>query len=152
MILLRQRFYSDNNSEDNKKSNKAAKEAGMIAGSLGVGALGGVGIHQLAKHSDERREKAVERINKRLGKRYDKYFKKWNEAEGDTMKKLNAKMEKIQNRKDKVSKLSGKLEKVTKPVSEFAKTKGGKWALIGVPTAALGTGAYLEAKKRDKRK
>ena len=30
------------------------------------------------------------------------------------------------------------------------KTKGGKWALIGVPAAALSTGAYLEAKKKDK--
>lgn len=150
MILLRQRFYSDNNSDDNKKSNKAAKEAGMIAGSLGVGALGGVGVHQLAKRSDTMREKTTGRINKRLGKRYDKYFKKWNEAEGETMKKLNSKMEKVQLRKDKVNKLSGRLEKVTKPVSEFAKTKGGKWALIGVPAAALSTGAYLEAKKKDK--
>jgi hypothetical protein len=41
---------------------------------------------------------------------------------------------------------------VTDKIAKFAKTKSGKWAIIGGTTAALGGAAYLEAKKKDKKK
>lgn len=148
MIILRQNNFSEEGSE----KNRAAKEVGMATGALGVGALGGLGVHRLAKNSDKHRERLVERIGKGLEGQRSKYFKRWKEAEGEEAKKLGAKVDKAMRRKDSLKNLSSKLEKVTKPVSEFAKTKGGKWALIGGTTAALGGAAYLEAKKRDKEK
>ena len=61
------------------------------------------------------------------------------------MKFLDKKQDKLQN-------LSTKLQKVTEPVSKFAQTKKGKLAIIGGTTAAIGTAAYLSAKKKDKKK
>lgn len=157
MILLRQRFYSDNNSDDNKKSNKAAKEAGMIAGSLGVGALGGVSIHKLAKDLDPG---LVGRQDRMIKKNWDKYYKavdkqnrkmkKSPEKATELRQKLDKELAKTAEKNSKINSRFGKLRKVSEPISKFAKTKGGKWTLIGVPAAALSTGAYLEAKKKDK--
>jgi hypothetical protein len=147
MIILRQSNFSE---EKNEKAAKAGKETGMATGALGVGVLGGLGVHKLAKNSDKYREKLAERIEKGLEGQRSKYFKKWKEAEGKEAQKFGAKVDRAMNRKDSLKNLSSKIEKVTKPVAEFAKTKGGKWAIIGGTTAALGGAAYLGAKKKDK--
>ena len=144
MILLRQKYYSEEPSEN---KNKAAKEAGMIAGSLGVGALGGVGIHKLAKNSGNLVKKSHNylstSIRSRAIKAADKTGKLGKEWFGEYKKISSPKLEKLRG-------ITGKVKPVADKVSKFAGTRGGKLAIIGGTTAALGGAAYLSAKKKDK--
>lgn len=145
MIILRQNNFSEEGSE----KNRAAKEVGMATGALGVGALGGLGVHSLAKNSSNLVNKAhrslTTRVRERAGNIADKTGKVGLEWAAEYKKHANPKIEKLRN-------IRGKIRPVTDKVAKFANTRGGKWALIGGTTAALGGAAYLGAKKRDKEK
>ena len=137
---LNQKTYS----EENSGNNNAAKKAGMIGASLGVGLVGGYGAHKLAKDSseivDKSRRYISTSISNRAHKIADKSGKTGAERKAIVNNYRNPKLAKLRNASDKV-------KSVTDKVSKFAKTKGGKWAIIGGTTAALGGAAYLEAKK-----
>ena len=132
MILLRQNNFSEE-SNKNDKAAKVGKEIGMAGGALGVGALGGLGLHGLAKRS----RKLINRVNGKI------FFKP-----------ADTKGARVARWKDgtKAMKIEEALKKGGEKITEFARTKGGKRAIIGGTTAALGGAAYLEAKKKDKKK
>lgn len=148
MIILLQNNFSEE-SNKNEKAAKVGKEIGMAGGALGVGALGGLGVHKLAKDSseivDKSRRYISTSISNRAHKIADKSGKTGAERKAIVNNYRNPKLAKLRNASDKV-------KSVTDKVSKFAKTKGGKWAIIGGTTAALGGAAYLEAKKKDKKK
>ena len=126
------RAFEKKFSEEKKdKAAKVGKEIGMAGGALGVGALGGLGLHGLAKRS----RKLINRVN-------GKIFFKPAEAGGARIARWGTKAMKIEEA----------IKKGGEKITEFAKTKGGKWAIIGGTTAALGGAAYLGAKKEDKKK
>ena len=149
MIILLQNNFSEESSNKNEKAAKVGKEIGMAGGALGVGALGGLGVHKLAKDSseivDKSRRYISTSISNRAHKIADKSGKTGAERKAIVNSYRNPKLAKLRNASDKV-------KSVTDKVSKFAKTKGGKWAIIGGTTAALGGAAYLEAKKKDKKK
>jgi hypothetical protein len=148
MILLRQNNFSEE-SNKNEKAAKVGKEIGMAGGALGVGALGGLGVHKLAKDSskivDKSRRYISTSISNRAHKIADKSGKTGAERKAIVNNYRDPKLAKLRNASDKV-------KSVTDKVSKFAKTKTGKLAIIGGTTAALGSAAYIEAKKKDKRK
>lgn len=118
--------FSDN-------SDSVRREAAMAGTAAGVGLAGGLSAHHLAKKSS----KLVDKANSKI-------FFKPTETKGI----------RIARWKDgsKAMKVEEALQKGAGKVSKFAKSKGGKWAIIGGGSAALAGGAYLEAKKKDKKK
>lgn len=148
MIILRQNNFSEE-SNKNEKAAKVGKEIGMAGGALGVGALGGIGIHRLAKDSSKVVDKSRRYLSTSITNRAMNVADKSGKTGSEWMKEVrnyrDPKIAKLRNASDKV-------KSVTDKVSKFAKTKGGKWAIIGGTTAALGGAAYLEAKKKDKEK
>lgn len=137
MILLRQRSFS----EKSEKSKKATKEAAIAGGSLGVGLVGGLGAYHLAKNVS-----GPSKLN--IGSKFDKYLK--NQVKKGKLSE-EAAIEKAEKFAKLRAKVSPSLKQRTK-ISKFAKSKGGKLAIIGGTAAALGGATYLTAKKKDKKK
>ena len=142
MIILRydkESLFSD--------SNSAAQEAGMIAGSLGLGAgVGALANWRLRKMDPRKLDRLIYKSKKvpkeelvEVGKKVGRELK--NKGETLILEERNPKLTKI------ISKIQDKMKKTNK----FAKTKGGKWAIIGGTTAALGGATYLGAKKEKKK-
>ena len=146
---LSRAFEKKFSEEKNDKAAKVGKEIGMAGGALGVGALGGIGVHKLAKNSGNLVKKSHSylstSIRNRAIKIADKTGKQGAEWFDEYRKIASPKLEKLRG-------ITGKVKPIADKVSKFAKTKGGKWAIIGGTTAALGGTAYLGAKKKDKKK
>lgn len=134
------------------KDKPAAREAGLIGGSALIGLGAGLGVHGAANKLNSGRKKAIKFIEKKINEDAEKRIK--NIVPDDPITAATAKSS-IEGEKlaklEKTRAISTKLKKVTKPVSKFAKTKGGKAALIGVPTAIVGGVVYKAAKKKDKK-
>lgn len=122
----KRKSFSDN-------SDSVRREAAIAGTAAGVGLAGGLSAHHLAKKSS----KLVDKANNKI------FFKP-----------TGTKGVRIARWKDgsKAMKLEEALKKGGEKVSKFAKSKGGKWAIIGGGSAALAGGAYLEAKKKNKEK
>ena len=160
MKLKRKNFGKT--AEKMTENKPVAKEAGLVAGS----ALVGLGAGLSALSTAERLDKAAEikgqtkkswakwEHERRIetAKKYiDKHVpaEKKEEVLEETMKKLK----KIEKKElENIEKSTKKFRKITKPVSKFAKTKGGKAALIGIPTAVIGGVVYKSAKKKSDKK
>ena len=140
------------------KDHPGAREAGMIGGSALVGGAVGLSTLGAAENADKGRKKVIKLLEKNEGRKLKKAIEKIDNiaATGklgeDTVKtsKELAKSLTEDNIKD-IHQLSKKLKRITKPVSKFARTKGGKAVLIGAPTAIIGGVTYASAKKKDKK-
>ena len=118
MMVLKQKQFSK----------EKAKEAGLIAGSAGIGVGSGLLVRKLAEDTPRILDNiAVKAVKDKNGKFTGKYVSK-----------------------EPGYKIATKLGPGARKLSKFAKTKSGKVVLIGVPTAAIGGVTYLEAKKKDK--
>lgn len=128
--IIEKKMYEDKSYDSEKDFSDSAEEigAGLAAGGLGAG-VGYLG-YRGAKNSDKWLENIADKIrNKKSGKTSDP---------GITT---------IESRGEKYA---DKVEKAGKKISDFAKTKGGKAALIATPAVIAGGTTYLS--KRRKRK
>ena len=132
------------------KDNPAAREAGLIGGSALIGLGAGLGVHGAANKLNSGRKKAIKFVEKKINEDAEKKLKNVVSDSADNVSKSLIEGEKLA-KLEKTRAISTKLKKVTKPVSKFAKTKGGKATLIGVPTAIVGGIVYKAAKKKDKK-
>ena len=143
------------------KDKPVAREAGTIAGSALIGLGAGLTVKEAAERLDKLAE--IEGQNKKswaeweharrreaVKKRIDKHVAadKKEKVLEETLDHLN-KVEKKEL--EAIEKSTKRLRRITKPVSKFAKTKGGKAALIGIPTAIVGGTLYKSIKKKDKK-
>ena len=123
MIILRKQF----------SENSSAEEIGAGLAATGLGAGVGYLGYRGAKNSKETGENLADKIrNKKSGKTSDP---------GITT---------IESRGEKYQKVADKVEKAGKKIEKFAKTKGGKAALIATPAVIAGGTTYVS--KRRKRK
>ena len=113
-----------------------AREAGLIGGSALIGLGGGIGIKGLADKAPEIADKARETVVFKPAKKGEARIARWK----DGSKQL-----------EKVEKIHKAARKKAEGVQKFAKTKGGKAALIGIPTAIVGGVVYKSAKKKQKK-
>ena len=141
------------------KDKPVAREAGRIAGSALIGGAAGLGVKGIAENLDKGRKRTIKFLEKKKKKDLEKAIKKIDDiatigkVKDSTVKSSKELAKSLTEDKIKdVRKLSKKLKKVTKPVSKFAQTKGGKAALIGIPTAVVGGVVYKSSKKKDKKK
>lgn len=145
------------------KDKPKAREAGRVAGSALIGLGAGLGVKGIADNSTKlvesgqrtARRAARTIFNKQFDIAENKFRKKLGEGFADNPE-YNKVADKIADKWVKtnlaINRVAKKIKKVTRPVSKFAKTKGGKAALIGVPTALVGTGIYVASKRKDKKK
>lgn len=113
-----------------------AREAGLIGGSALIGLGGGIGVKGLADKAPEIADKARETVVFKPAKKGEARIARWK----DGSKQL-----------EKVEKIHKAARKKAEGVQKFAKTKGGKAALIGIPTAIVGGVVYKSAKKKQKK-
>lgn len=131
--IIEKKMYENKSYDSEKDFSDSAEEigAGVAAGGLGAG-IGYLG-YRGAKNSKETGENLADKIrNKKSGKTSDP---------GITT---------IKPRGEKYQKVADKVEKAGKKITEFAKTKGGKAALIATPAVIAGGTTYVS--KRRKRK
>lgn len=113
-----------------------AREAGLIGGSALIGLGAGLGVKGLADNAN----KVLDRVTYRP-------IKKTVEENGKKIKKVVELKERAG-----VAKVTRKLRPGAEKLQKFAQTKGGKAALIGIPTAVIGGVVYKSAKKKNKKK
>lgn len=118
------------------KDKPVAREIGTIAGSAGLGLASGLAIHGLTKDGTIILDRATY-----------KPIKKVVEENGKKVKKVVELKE-----RPRVARIAKRLRPTAEKIEKFAKTKGGKAALIGIPTAVIGGVVYKSAKKKDKKK
>ena len=119
-----------------------SREAGRIIGATGIGVAGGLGVKALAEKSP----KAVDKIRTAI------LFKPGGKVGADGIKEAAASRWKEGSKQyEKVEKVHKIARKATDKVAKFAKTKGGKATLIGVPTALIAGGVYKYTKNKDKK-
>lgn len=111
------------------KDKPVAREAGRIAGSALVGGAAGLGVKGLAENGNM----ILDRVAYK------------------TVKDKNGKVKELVSRKHGL-KIAKKLKPGADKVVEISKTKGGKVALVGIPTAVVGGVVYKSSKKKDKKK
>lgn len=119
------------------KDKPVAREVGRVAGSALIGLGAGLGAKSLVEGS----EQALDKIQYRPAK-IEEVIK-----DGKKIKKIIN----LEERGKGVTRVVERVRPVAKKASEFAKTKGGKVALIGVPTAIVGGVLYKASKKKDKK-
>ena len=158
MKLKRKNFGStaDKATEDKP----VAREAGLIGGSALIGLGAGLSALSTAERLDKAAEikgqtkkSWAEWEHERRRETAKKYIDKHAPAEKkkEVLEKTMKKLKKIEKKElEDIEKSTKRFRKITKPVSKFAKTKGGKAALIGVPTAIIGGVVYKSAKKKKK--
>lgn len=112
-----------------------AREAGLVTGSALIGAGAGLGVKGLADNAN----KVLDRVTYRPIKK--------------TVEENGKKIEKVVELKERagVAKVTRKLRPGAEKLQKFAQTKGGKAALIGIPTAVIGGVVYKSAKKKNKK-
>ena len=111
------------------KDKPVAREAGRVAGSALIGTAAGLGVKGLAENGNM----ILDRVAYKA------------------VKDKNGKVKELVSRKHGL-KIAKKLKPAADKVVEISKTKGGKVALIGVPTAVVGGVVYKSSKKKDKKK
>jgi len=158
MKLKRKNFGSTAAKEDKS----VASEAGLIGGSALIGLKAGLGTYYTAKNLDKGRKRLINAGGSRLDSKILKEYEKAIEAidikpEESQLKNASKSVEatekkiaKLEAKREALKKISKSLKRITKPVSKFAKTKRGKAALIGIPTAVIGGVVYKSAKKKEK--
>lgn len=117
------------------KDKPVAREVGTVAGSAALGLVGGLTVHGIAKSGPRILDRATWKPIKKV------------------VEENGKKVEKVIELKERpvVAKLTRKLRPGAEKLEKFAKTKGGKAALIGVPTAIVGGVLYKSVKKKDKK-
>ena len=131
--IIEKKMYENKSYDSEKDFSDSAEEigAGLAAGGLGAG-VGYLG-YRGAKGADKSLEDIADKIrNKKSGK---------TNTPGITT---------IETRGEKYQKVANKVEKAGKKIENFAKTKGGKAALIATPAVIAGGTTYIS--KRRKRK
>lgn len=131
MIILRQNNFSEE-SNKNEKATKVGKEVGIAGGALGLGALGGFGAHGIVKKSPELLDKVRNKVFYKSTGTSGVRISRWKEG-------------------SRAMKLDETLKKAGEKAGNFARTKGGKWAIIGGLGGTLAAGSYIQAKKKDKK-
>ncbi len=134
MIILKR--FSETPAEN---KNDAAVEAGMIGASGLVGVGAGLATKDLAKKAKGITNKIRYKVTK------EELVK---DAQGKTRKKVTE----MTTRGPKFVKVADKLQPIAEKAEKLAATKGGKIALIGVPTAIIGGTTYISTKKKSKKK
>ena len=131
--IIEKKMYENKSYDSEKDFSDTAEEigAGVADGGLGAG-IGYLG-YRGAKNSKETGDNLADKIrNKKSGKTSDP---------GITT---------IKPRGEKYQKVADKVEKAGKKITEFAKTKGGKAALIATPAVIAGGTTYINRRRRRK--
>ena len=131
--IIEKKMYENKSYDSERDFSDSAEEIGAGVAATGLGAGAGYLGYRGARNSDKGSENIADKIrNKKSGK---------TNKPGITD---------IEVRGEKYQKVADKVEKAGKKISDFAKTKGGKAALIATPAVIAGGTTYISRRRKRK--